>query len=217
MAGTITALRFQKRRADRVNIYLDERFALALPALAAANLKRGQYLSDADISRLKALDEEELAHERCLRFLAYRPRSIDEVRRYLRRHAVPEPTIDSVIQRLIDAHYLDDEAFARSWVAERERFKPKGILALRHELRQKGIAGATIDSVLQSLDAENSAYRAGAARARRLDVLDKHAFRQKLGSYLLRRGYEHEVVWPVVEQLWRELHGDSNHLAEHMA
>ena len=83
MAGHISALRFQKRTSERVNVFLDGSYAFALPATVAAGLRPGQYLSDEDIARLKALDEQERAYERCLRFLAYRPRSTAEVRRYL--------------------------------------------------------------------------------------------------------------------------------------
>ena len=53
MAGRITALKYQKRNKDRVNVYLDGRFALGLPAVVAATLKRGQLLSDAEIEALQ--------------------------------------------------------------------------------------------------------------------------------------------------------------------
>ena len=42
MAGTITALEYQKKNRDRVSVYLDGRFAFGLPALVAAHLARGQ-------------------------------------------------------------------------------------------------------------------------------------------------------------------------------
>lgn len=209
MASIITALRIQKGNKERVSVYLDGRFALGLPAIVAATLKKGQHLSDHDLVRLKALDEEERAYERSLRFLTYRPRSIAEVRRYLQKHDLSESVIDTVLARLSRAGYLDDEAFTGYWIADRERFKPRGRLALRHELRQKGVANEIIERALQSVEGESSAYRAGADRARRLKHLDKKTFRQKLGSFLLRRGFSHEVVWPVVDQLWQELHGES--------
>ena len=210
MAGHISALRFQKRTSERVNVFLDGSYAFALPATVAAGLRPGQDLSDEDIARLKALDEQERAYERCLRFLAYRPRSTAEVRRYLERRELPESVIDSAIERLTAANYLDDEAFARFWVSDRERFSPKGPMALRYELRQKGIAEGVIAEVLKSVNTDESAYRAGLSRARRLANQDERAFRQKLGGHLLRRGFTHEQVWPVVERLWLETqHSDS--------
>lgn len=208
MAGTITALRFQKRTAERVNVYLDDHYAFAVPALVATSLRRGQFLSDADIERLLGQDEEQRAYDQALRFLGHRPRSVAEVRRYLKKREFSEAACAGAIQRLVAADYLDDAAFARFWVADRERFRPRSEMALRHELRLKGVANDIIDEVLRDVDSQSSAYRAGETQARRLARLDSHSFRQKLGSYLLRRGFSHEVVWPVVEQLWREQQGE---------
>lgn len=205
LAGTITALRFQQRNRERVNVYLDGAFAFGLPAVSAAALHVGQQLSEDEIADLLAQDAAQRAYEQALRFLASRPRSIAEVRRRLEQQALPPATIEAVIGRLLAAGYLDDEAFARFWVSNREQWRPRAPLALRQELRQKGIADDVIARALQAVDSESSAHRAGLAQARRWENLDRRTFRHKLGSYLLRRGFGHDVVWPVVDQIWNEL------------
>jgi len=48
--------------------------------------------------------------------------------------------------------YLDDEAFARSWVASRDRARPRGTHALRRELQLKGVERAVVDAVLDERD-----------------------------------------------------------------
>ncbi len=203
--ATITALRFQKRNRERVNVYLDGAYAFGLPAIIAASLRIGQSLDEDEIARLQESDAEQQAYERALRFLAHRPRSAAEVRRLLERQALPAATVDATLKRLLAAGYLDDEAFARYWVGNREQFKPRAPLALRQELRQKGLSDDIIHRALQAVDSESSAYRAGLAQARRLEHLDQRTFRHKLGGHLLRRGFTHDVVWPVVDQIWREL------------
>ena len=209
MAGRITALRFQKHDDQRINVYLDGEYAFALPALLAAALKVGQVLDDDQIATLKAENEEEQAHDQALRFLSYRPRSVAEVRQNLEKREIPPDVTELVIQRLLEAGYLDDQAFAGLWVADRERFKPRSPVALRQELRLKGVPEDIIAQALSSLDSENSAYRAGATYARRLSTLDQRTFRQKLGNHLLRRGFQHDDVWPVVDRLWQELCDDA--------
>lgn len=205
MAATITALRFQKRNPERVNVYLDGAFGFALPATIAASLRIGQSLGEDEIADLQDRDAVQRAYERALRYLAHRPRSTAEVRRTLEQQALPAAATDAAIERLLAAGYLDDEAFARFWVSNREQFRPRAPLALRQELRQKGITDDIIAKALQEVDSESSAYRAGLAQARRLETLDQRTFRQKLGSHLLRRGFSYDVVWPVVDRLWREL------------
>jgi len=211
MAGTITALRVQKRNKQRVNVYLDGEFAFGLAAIEAAKLHRGQYLSDEDIARLREQDTRETAYERALNFLSYRPRSEAEVRRYLRNKQVPSSVQEEVVVRLTRAGLLDDHAFARYWVADRERFKPRGAYALRSELRQKGLSDAVIASALENLDEEESAYRAAQQRAARWGHLDYQPFRRKLGAYLRRRGFAFETIETVITRVWHELQAEGEH------
>lgn len=204
MAGTITALIVQKRNKKRVNIYLDGEFAFGLALIEAAKLHKGQRLTDEDIDHLKALDEIEVAHERALNFLSYRPRSIAEVQRNLRDKQIGEAAIEVVVDRLERAGLLNDEEFARFWVENRERFSPRGERALRYELRQKGIADSIINLVLGDLNQEDAAYRAAKARAKRYAEADKAVFRKRLGDYLARRGFSYDDIRDVVERLWSE-------------
>jgi regulatory protein len=214
MAGTITALKVQKRNPRRVNVFLDGRYAFGLAAIEAARLRRGQVLSDEDIKGLKERDSFEKAHDRALRFLSYRPRSEAEVRRYLQGKAVSPAVEEEVIERLTRAKLLDDLAFARYWVENRESFNPRGLRMLRYELRQKGLRDETIAQALTDLDEEESAYRAAAQRGRRLARLDQLSFRKKLGAYLLRRGFPYEVVNLAVERTWQELRAEDENIHE---
>lgn len=88
-------------------------------------------------------------------FLAARPRSVEETRRRLRHHGYPQPLIDSVLHRLVEMGYLDDEAFARSWVESRDRARPRGESALRRELAVKGVGRSVIDLVISERDARD--------------------------------------------------------------
>jgi regulatory protein len=201
MAGKITELRFQKRNKDRVNVYLDGRFAFGLAAVEAAHLKVGQELSDTDIARLQKQDEIEQAYERALNFLSYRPRSEAEVRRNLRRKDVGDQVIEDVIERLTRAGLLDDGEFARYWVENRVQFKPRGARALRQELWEKGIPDAVIAEALERFDEQNAARRVAQAGARRMARLDPRDFRRKLSAYMARRGFSYAVIKPLVEEM----------------
>ncbi len=81
-------------------------------------------------------------------FLAVRPRSVAETRRRLRTLGYPEALVAQVVDRLVAIGYLDDPAFARAWVESRDRARPRGSLALRQELAQKGVARDVVDDIL---------------------------------------------------------------------
>jgi len=214
MAGTITALKIQKRNPRRVNVFLDSHYAFGLAAIEAARLQRGQVLSDGDIERLKERDSFEKAHDRALRFLSYRPRSEAEVRRYLQGKAVSPAVEEEVIERLTRANLLDDLDFARYWVENRVSFNPRGLRMLRYELRQKGLSDEIIAQALTDLDEEEGAYQVALRRGRRLAHLDKVSFRKKLSAHLLRRGFPYEVVNPTVERAWQELGAEGKNIDE---
>jgi len=208
MAGRITKLEFQKKNPDRASVFLDGRFSFGLPAIIAARLKQGQFLSDAEIQSLQAEDTIETTYSRALNYLSYRPRSRAEIDRYLQKRDLSESQIESVAERLERAGLLDDEAFARFWVENRERNQPKGLRALRYELRGKGISNETIERVLVSVDVPDSAYRSVARKAQQLAHLDQQAFTKKIIEYLARRGFDYEVARETAGRHWAELAAD---------
>lgn len=205
MAGEITALKYQKKNPDRVSVYLDGRFAFGLPAIVAARLKVGQELSDAEAGALQAEGDQDKAYNRALDYLSYRPRSRREIDLYLQKRDVPADQIEAILGRLERAGLLDDEAFAHFWVENRERFRPRGLRALRYELRNKGVSDEIIDLALEAVDAQESAYRSAAKKARQLGDQDERTFYRKMIAYLSRRGFAYEVAREVTDRYWSEL------------
>jgi len=210
MPSTVTALVAQKKNPDRVNVYLDGKFAFGLAAIEAVRLRRGQVLTEADIERLQAADDVEKAREKALQFLSNRPRSEWEVRQNLRKAGYGDETIDRVLERLRGVGLVDDAAFVRYWIDNRAQFNPKGEVALRQELRRKGVAREVIDTVLEESDhaEDKAALQAALAKADRYRQLPRQEFAQKLGAYLARRGFDYETVREAVQAAWQAVHAD---------
>lgn len=208
--GKITALIFQKRNPERVNVYLEGRFAFSLAAIEAARLRVGQVLSAQEIVELQRRDIEERAYERALNLLSYRPRSAAEIARRLRKADFPPSAIEAALTRLERVGLVDDLTFARYWVENRETFRPRGHRMLRWELKQKGIADQIIDEVLASLDERASAYRLARKRASRLRHLDEATFRRRLSTYLARRGFPYSIINEAVQEVWEEQRGSNS-------
>ncbi len=205
MAGRITALEYQKKNRDRVSVYLDGRFAFGVPAIVAAQLKQGQFLSDTEIASIQEQGDVETAYHKVLDYLSYRPRSRAEVATYLEKRGLLQEQIHAVAERLERAGLLDDVSFARFWVENRERFRPKGLRALRYELRLKGISHEIIEQALASVDVSASAYRSASKKARQVQHLDHREFHRKLVEYLARRGFDYDVAREAAERHWTEM------------
>lgn len=206
--GTVTTLEIQKRNKERVNVYLDGEYAFSLTLLEATQLRKGQVLSEAEISALRTQDEVHKAYDHASRFLGYRPRSTSEVRKNLQEKGYPPDAIDASIAKLTEQGYLDDNAFARYWVENRSTFKPRGARALRSELRQKGVADAVINIVLADLDGDAEAYRAAEVRAHRYKGKTQAEFKHKVGQFLARRGFDYRTSEGVLAQLIEALLAD---------
>lgn len=209
MESTITAIRQQKRNPQRVNIYLDGVFAFPVAKIVAAWLKVGQRLSPEKIQELKGLDDIEKAFQRALNFLSFRPRSQAEVERNLRKHEVAEDLIPEIIARLKRGNLLNDVDFANKWVEDRTVFRPRGAYALRAELRLKGVADTAIDKALANIDEPHLARQAAKKKVRQLSQLEWQEFRNKLSSYLSRRGFGYEVVAEICKEVWQDLKEES--------
>ncbi len=201
--GRITAIEPQARHPNRFNIYVDDQFAIGLSDILTAKLRVGQMLGDEELSNLEREEAIETARDQALRFLEPRPRSANEVKQHLLKKKLSGDVIDRVIERLTEAGLLDDRAFAKYWVENREEFRPRASRALRYEMRQKGLSDAAIAHALDGIDEGDSAYRAGAARAQRWYGLEHREFLQKMIPFLVRRGFDYGVAKSAAERLWK--------------
>lgn len=205
MDQEITALKAQKKNPNRISIYLDGEYAFGLSRIVAAWLHIGQMLSETDITRLKEQDTYEVAYQRGLNFLSYRPRSIAEIQRKLSEQGFDAPVVDSVIQRMKDNGYIGDEQFAKTWVENRSTFRPRSKRMLALELRQKGVAEDAIEQALtEAEDDETLALQTARQYAHRLTRSDWETFRKRLGAFLGRRGFSYGTIAPVLRQVWEE-------------
>ena len=209
--GTITRLVQQKRDAERVSVFIDGAFAfgLALDLAVRAGLKKGQRLR---VEEQQALldDEERLrAKAAALDYIAYQARTEQEVRRKLARKGFPEPVVDEAVARMHELGYLDDAAYARAYARGRLAGRGHGPQRIRADLLRRGVAPKTIDAVLDELverdDLREAALRHGRKRWLRLAAEpDPYKRRKKLSDFLVRRGYDYDLVREVTEVLEAE-------------
>ncbi|RRR75805.1 MAG: regulatory protein RecX [Candidatus Viridilinea halotolerans] len=214
--GTITAITAQANDSQRVNIFIDGAFALGIgmATLAREALWVGLELDEAAWERLEAAAQAEQAMRIAMRMLDSRPRAIAEVRQRLQRKGCTPESIAQAIERLTALGLLDDSAFSQLWVENRQRLRPRGALALRDELRRKGVDRTTVEQTLAASDAtdpEAEAHRAEqlarSVLARYAHSPDRTSFQRRMGGFLQRRGFSLAVVRPILGILWAELQG----------
>ena len=110
-----------------------------------------------------AIDDPEVVLAAAFRFLEARARSVTETRRRLSDAGYRPELIDGAIARLLAIGLLDDEAFARHWVESRDRARPRGEIALKRELRLRGVEAQVIAAVIDERRRADSDDPFGAA------------------------------------------------------
>lgn len=186
----ITKLEYQKRNPDRVNIFVDGKFAVGLNVndIIKLGLANNQEITQIELTKIIENSNFGKAFNAAVNFLSYRPRSEFEIRQYLKRKKVED--IDGIIIRLKDLGQINDEEFAKWWVDQRSTFRPKGKRALEMELRRKGV------KVKVTVNEEDLAMK----------VLKKKLplEKEKIFRYLAGRGFSYDTIESVIEKLGRQ-------------
>lgn len=149
------------------------------------------------------------ARTTALRLLAFRPRTIHEMRERLAQK-VGSAEADLMVQQLQAEGLLNDADFAKQWRDSRERHRPRGRKILRQELRRRGVADDVIERALTNFNSDEVAYRAGLKYASKQTSCDERTFRRRLGAFLHRRGFEPDVIRRAVDGLNEELRGSDS-------
>jgi regulatory protein len=136
--------------------------------------------------------------------LKFRQRSAKEIIQRLKRKHFEDPVIKETVAFLKEHAFIDDTAFARAWVESRLK-KPLGIRRIRQELRIKGIDNGIIERSIKELrpdySEEEVVSRIAADKFNRLKGIEPQKAKQRIYSYLLRRGFSPDIISDTLSQL----------------
>ena len=136
-----------------------------------------------------------------LKYLSYRARSVKETYDHLLRKNFIEDTINSVLKRLIDLKFLDDEQFAKQWIESRQKHKGKSKFILKRELRLKGLSNDVIEPLLKEAQDDLETARILFDKKKRiLGSLPEEEFKKKIGGFLQRKGFSFGIITKLLRE-----------------
>jgi len=137
-------------------------------------------------------------------FCAYQERCHDEVVAKLYSLKMTRDEIDTVVVQLIEGNFLNETRFACSFARGKHRIKHWGKIRIINELKARNISSTNITLALKEISSEeyfetfeNLAERSWNSISE-TNLLKK---RKKFCDYMLRRGYESNLVYEKAKEL----------------
>ncbi|RNB59787.1 RecX family transcriptional regulator [Brevibacillus gelatini] len=204
--GQITAVHRDYKQKQRYHIDLDGEYAFTVheDILIKYNLFKGTQVDEAFYGEVLVAEEKHKAYLGALKYLGLRPRTRSQLHAYLLEKGFDTRVADEICQRCEEQGYIDDEAFAKQWVEERLRLKPRSSYMLRMELAQRGVDKSIAEDAVQGIsrEAELEAARALVEKkARRIAGAPNRDEERKLLSMLMRKGFAHSIIQQIREEL----------------
>lgn len=210
----ITRIESQKKNPARKNIYADGSYVAGVSdeTLLRAALRSGDEITVEQLKALVSQEDTSSAKRTALRFIAHRPRTRKEVRDKLREKEFSEEDVRVTLDTLQRAGLLDDAEFARMYIRDVLATRASGKILLKRKLLllgvDKGIIADALQEAFTNIDEETSALDAGRKflkkSAKPRNAVDRANLRNRLASFLGRRGFEWSFIEPALKQLLKE-------------
>lgn len=137
-------------------------------------------------------------------YCAYQERCHEEVVQKLRSMKMDSEEIDHIIAHLINDNFLNEERFACSFARGKHRMKHWGKIRITNELKFRGINQTLINIALKEIDSEEYYMIFDTLANRQWESIQETNSlkkRKKFCDYMLRRGFESNLVYEKVREL----------------
>lgn len=146
----------------------------------------------------------EQAFAKIKHFCAYQERSHTDVKEKLYSFGLRKTDVETLLSRLIEENYLNEERFARQFAGGKFRMKKWGRVKISYELKQKRVSPYNIRKAMEEI--EESDYQATLEKLvrQRWQALKNEQYinrQAKTRNYLLGKGYEANLVAAAIGRL----------------
>ena len=210
--AVITKIEAQKRKEDRVNIYVDEKFFMAIykELVFTFNLKKGDNI---DEEYLKKILKDEMflkGKNKALNILSKASQSEKKIREKLNED-FEEDIVDDVIDFLKKYNFINDGELASKIVNTNVNLNKYGKNKIKQNLYNKGIEKSAIDEAISEIDYnaefENALYLAQKRYDRVKNEDPKKAY-AKIANHLAYKGFNYDIIKSVLNKIFKNDYND---------
>lgn len=196
----ISKIEPQKKNKKRSTIYINGDFAFGLSneILLKFDLHEGDPIDEDIIQNVLLGQEKQRIRERALRILAYRKRSVEELKTRLMKIGFDKDLVREIIEEFVRDSVLNDDDFTEAFIADYTNLKPKGNIFISRELAKKGISKEAIQNALRMRD-EDQIVKDFLQKKLSHFNLKNPKDRQKILRRLLSRGFTPRLVYGLLD------------------
>ena len=201
----ITKIEAQKKNDDRVNIYVNDEFFIAIftELVYTFNLKKGMTIEEESLKHILKEEMYMKAKNKALNILAKADQSEKKIREKLSSD-FEDDTIDMVIEFLKKNNFINDDLLAQKIVNTNVNLNRCGKNRIKQNLHNKGIDKQSIDEAISDIDTdvefENAMYLAK-KRYDRVKKEDKIKIYQKISQHLAYKGFSYDIIKRALNKL----------------
>jgi regulatory protein len=207
----VSSVEQQKKNPSRCSVFINGEFAFGcvMDLVLQFRLAKGRELTAQELKQLEEQEDVMKLKQTALRYATYKSRTAHEVRRKMLEKEYSPDEAEFAVQFLESFGYVNDAAYARSFIQEYSKNRPSGVSRLKQELRKRGISEHdAVDALSEAFPAESAretahelALAAAQKKLRSLERKDDIKRKQALVSFLQRQGFSWEVIKNVVEDV----------------
>lgn len=210
--AVITKIEAQKRKEDRVNIYVDEKFFMAIykELVFTFNLKKGDNIDEEYLNKILKDEMFLKGKNKALNILSKASQSEKKIREKLNED-FEEDTIDDVIDFLKKYNFINDGELASKIVNTNVNLNKYGKNKIKQNLYNKGIEKSAIDEAISEIDYnaefENALYLAQKRYDRVKNEDPKKAY-AKIANHLAYKGFNYDIIKSVLNKIFKNNYND---------
>ncbi len=198
--SVITDIKQAKGNKKRVHIYIDDEFVCSVDDFTAFKnkLHKGREITKAELENIVTESEQNSGFERVVDLISRTPKTQHQVRTYLKEKGYMPKTINVILAKLQDYHYLDDRRYAEIYIENNiSRYGKRKIM---QNLLMRGVDKDLINECLADYDNQDETVLNFALKFMKNREPTRENF-DKLCRHLAGKGFDWSEISLVISKL----------------
>jgi len=186
----------QKHNPKRYSIYINGEFVFGMDEVDVLyyRLLEKSEISEEQFDYIKENVIFSKARDTAVKYLSFKARTKKEVIEKLKEKEYSDEIIEKVINLLEKYNYIDDYAYAGSFLRDKFNLKGFGTIRIKYELKQKGISEEIIEKVFDENNLNESEKAAELVEKKygiyNYDIKEK----KRIEAFLARKGFSFSII-----------------------